>query len=132
MSKRAPQIKSRAIEPLRFKGVSKAARELLAASGETERFEFKRDASAVKKVLVAAANWVALDPATREKVTLLVGVDEEKGPGTGLVTGKIVGLSDLDKSIDAIQQYCASTRPVSCRASNYRREHGHIETVSAS
>ena len=51
------------VEQLRFTEVSAAARRLLAAEGESGRFEFKRTSDAVKPdVLVAAANWVALSP----------------------------------------------------------------------
>ena len=53
---------------LRYQRSSQVARDMLKAEGESGRFEFKRNAAAVKpEVLVAAANWVALDT-TRQKV----------------------------------------------------------------
>lgn len=98
--------------PLRYQRVSKAAVTLLRTEGESGRFEFKQTAAAVgPKVLVAAANWVALDP-TREQVTLLVGVVEDKDPVTGLVKGRIVGVPDLDKAIATIQNYARDTQPI--------------------
>jgi hypothetical protein len=101
------------VERLRYASVSATAKRMLAAEGESGRFEFKQTSDAVKpSVLVAAANWVALDP-SRESVTVLVGVAESKHPDTGLVTGEVIGLvGDLDKHIDRIQQYSRSTFPV--------------------
>lgn len=95
----------------RYTQVSARARRLLDAGGESGRFEFKRDAKAVKaEVLVAAANWAALNP-DKQKVTLLVGVDEHADPETGVVTGKVVGLKDLHKDSETIQNYVRDTHP---------------------
>ncbi|NMN99869.1 hypothetical protein HH308_01400 [Gordonia sp. TBRC 11910] len=91
--------------------MSEEARELLDTEGESGRFEFKRDAAAVKAtVLVAAANWVASDRA-REMVTLLVGVDEVEDATTGLARGQIRGLPDLHQSIERIQNVVGDTLP---------------------
>jgi hypothetical protein len=79
---------------LRYQGVSKAARKILLSAGEAERFEFKRTADAVSaKVLVAAANAVALEDSPDGAVTILVGVEEREDDKTGLVTGEVVGIS---------------------------------------
>lgn len=101
------------IEPSRYQRPSKAALNMLSAEGESGRFEFKRNAKATDaQVLVAAANWVALDP-SRSKVTILVGVDEKTDPTTGLVTGEVVGLQgDLHKHVETIQNFCRETHPV--------------------
>lgn len=100
-------------EPTRYQQISAAAARLLATEGESGRFEFKRSSEAVKPdVLVAAANWVALDP-ERDSVTLLVGVDEVQDPATGLVTGHVRGLTgQLSTHVDRIQQYVRNTDPV--------------------
>ena len=102
-------------EQLRYQRPSKAALDMLSAEGESGRFEFKRNAESVKSsVLVAAANWVALSPQTRDKVTLLVGVDEERsainyrardGQGRG-------DSGDLHRHIEKIQNNCRDTFPV--------------------
>lgn len=96
----------------RYSKVSEAARRVLDAGGESGRFEFKRDAKAVSStVLVAAANWVALNP-DEEQATLLVGVDERANPKTGVVTGKVVGLpGNLHKHVETIQNYVRDTHP---------------------
>lgn len=100
-------------ELLRYQQVSKTARSMLDAEGESGRFEFKQDAAAVEPdVLVAAANWVALAPGRRDKVTLLVGVMEHEDPVTGLVTGKVLGVKNLDKARHSIQSRCGEIRPV--------------------
>lgn len=101
-------------EPLRYAQVSRAARTLLRTEGESGRFEFKRDSKVVDQtVLVAAANWVALEP-SRSHVTILVGVDEVLDAETGLTTGKPVGLSgsDLALHMRRIQDYARTTLPV--------------------
>jgi hypothetical protein len=93
--------------------VSETARTLLDTEGESARFEFKRRVDAASPtVLVAAANWVALEPGNRDKVTLLVGVDEDPDDATGLVKGKIVGLKDLERAATTIQNYARETKPV--------------------
>lgn len=98
----------------RYQQPSAIAREMLKTQGESERCEFKRTAAAVNAtVLVAAANWVALSPHTRDKVTVLVGVDENTDPATGLVSGQVVGLKgDLHKHVETIQNHCRDTHPV--------------------
>lgn len=100
-------------EPLRFAQVSDVAAELLRTEGESGRFEFKRTAKALdQSVLVAAANWVALDP-ERSKVTILVGVDEDLDPTSGLTRGKPVGLpGDLSLQVRRIQDHARTTLPV--------------------
>ncbi|GAB3265009.1 hypothetical protein GCM10027425_30270 [Alteromonas gracilis] len=101
-------------ERLRFQKVSAAARSILSSQGESGRFEFKQTSKAVDStVLVAAANWVALDSA-REKVTILAGVAEIVHPETGLTSGKPVGLSgsDLAVHVRRIQDYGRATLPV--------------------
>lgn len=107
---------------LRYQGVSKAARTILVSAGEGERFEFKRTADAVSaKVLVAAANAVALEGAPDGAVTILVGVDEREDEKTGLVTGEVVGVSaggdpddrdGLERAKSKIRSRASSTRPV--------------------
>jgi hypothetical protein len=64
-------------------------------------------------VLVAAANWVSLEP-SRTEVTILAGVAEVTDPVTGLTTGKPVGLpgNDLAVHIRRIQDYARATLPV--------------------
>lgn len=100
-------------EPLRYQQVSRAARELLDSEGESGRFEFKQIAKAVRpEVLCAAANWVALQRGAVTEVTLLVGVGEIKNPETGLVTGDVIGLNDLEKAVETIQNSVRETRPV--------------------
>lgn len=92
--------------------MSGTARTLLQTEGESGRFEFKRQASAVKdEVLVAAANAVLLDDLSEPYVTLLVGVDEVKDEVTGMVTGLVVGIDDLEVAADAIRQRAGRTRP---------------------
>ena len=101
-------------EPVRYASVSKAARQVLRTQGESGRFEFKSDSKAVSaSVLVAAANWVALD-AGRDHVTLLVGVEEVLDQETGLTTGRPVRMSgaDLSTHVRRIQDVAATTRPV--------------------
>lgn len=101
-------------EPVRYQGVSAAARRILQTQGESGRFEFKADSHAANaNVLVAAANWVALS-VSDDPVTVLVGVEEVTDPSTGLTTGRPVGLrgNDLSVHVRRIQDYAASTRPV--------------------
>ncbi|KDP06512.1 hypothetical protein MAV101_11240 [Mycobacterium avium subsp. hominissuis 101] len=86
---------------------------MLNTEGESGRFEFKQTARSVKpEVLCAAANWVALERGGVAEVTLLVGVGEVKNPQTGLVTGDILGLSDLESAVQTIQNSVRETRPV--------------------
>lgn len=99
---------------LRFQRVSAAARKMLTREGESGRFEFKQTSKAVDSaVLVAAANWVSLEP-SRTQVTILAGVAEVTDPETGLTTGKPVGLAgnDLAVHIRRIQDYARATLPV--------------------
>jgi len=101
-------------EPVRHTQVSAAARKLLATEGESGRFEFKETSKAVDaSVLVAAANWVALEP-SRSHVTILAGVAEVVDAETGLTTGKPVGLAGNDMAVHArrIQDYARATLPV--------------------
>lgn len=101
-------------EPVRYASVSGAARRILSSQGESGRFEFKSDSKAVSaSVLVAAANWVALEP-TRDQVTILVGVEEVRNEETGLTTGRPVRMSgnDLSTHVRRIQDVAATTRPV--------------------
>ncbi len=101
-------------EPVRYSGVSKVARQILGTQGESGRFEFKANSKAVEvPVLVAAANWVALEP-DRDHVTLLVGVAEVLDEETGLTTGRPVRMSgaDLSTHVRRIQSVAATTRPV--------------------
>ncbi len=99
---------------LRYRRVSAVARRLLSREGESGRFEFKQTSKAVdSSVLVAAANWVSLEP-SRTEVTILAGVAEVTDPVTGLTTGKPVGLpgNDLAVHIRRIQDYARATLPV--------------------
>lgn len=110
---------------LRYQGVSKAGKTILASASEAERFEFKRTADAVSaKVLVAAANAVALEGAADGAVTILVGVDEREDANTGLVTGEVVGVSrgggpddrdGLERAKQKIRSRASSTLPVPIR-----------------
>ena len=102
------------IERLRYEGVSAAARRILTHEGESGRFEFKQTSKVVEPaVLVAAANWVALEP-TRDVVTILAGVAEVVDDGTGLTRGQPVGLpgNDLSHHVRRIQDYARATLPV--------------------
>lgn len=101
------------VEQLRYTAVSAAARRLLAAEGESGRFEFKRTSEAVKPdVLVAAANWVALSP-DLEQVTILVGVAEVTDPATALTTGTVTGLKGpLAGHIERVNNQAKNTFPV--------------------
>lgn len=102
------------VEPLRYPGISDTSRVLLDTEGESGRFEFKRDSKALDQtVLVAAANWVALEP-KRTHVTILVGIDEVVDQATGLTTGTPIGLPGQDLSVHArrIQSYAHTTLPV--------------------
>jgi predicted HTH transcriptional regulator len=84
---------------------------MLETAGEADRFEFKREPQAVKAdVLVAAANACVIEGIAQ--VTILVGVEEQQDPNTGLVTGRIVGLRDLETARSTITQAGATTRPV--------------------
>jgi hypothetical protein len=101
-------------EPVRYARVSAAARRIMKTQGESGRFEFKSDSKAVSaSVLVAAANWVALEP-SRDHVTILVGVEEVRDEETGLTTGRPVRMSgnDLSTHVRRIQDFAAATRPV--------------------
>lgn len=101
-------------EPVRYAQVSGAARRIMKTQGESGRFEFKSDSKAVSaSVLVAAANWVALEP-SRDHVTILVGVEEVRDEDTGLTTGRPVRMSgnDLSTHVRRIQDFAAATRPV--------------------
>ena len=64
-------------------------------------------------MLVAAANWVVLNP-SHDYVTILVGVEEVLDEETGLTTGRPVRLSgnDLSTHVRRIQDYASTTRPV--------------------
>lgn len=100
------------VERLRYDDVSETAQSMLDAEGESGRFEFKQEASAVDPaVLVAAANWVAREP-SREKVVLLVGVKEHEDPATGLVTGEVIGVKSIDQAKHSIRSRCSETKPV--------------------
>lgn len=110
----APSESTSGLERLRYQGVSAAARKILTSEGESGRFEFKQTSKAVDStVLVAAANWVALEPA-RTQVTILAGVAEIVDPETGLTTGRPVGLggSDLAVHVRRVQDYARATLPV--------------------
>lgn len=101
-------------ERLRYEGVSAAAQRILTHEGESGRFEFKQTSKVVEPaVLVAAANWVALEP-TRDVVTILVGVAEVVDEETGLTRGQPVGLpgNDLSHHVRRIQDYARATLPV--------------------
>ncbi len=98
--------------PSRYPNVSAEAK-LMLDVGESGRYEFKEDASAVSpRVLAALANWVALDDA-REVAHVLVGVKEIEDPGSGLVSGRPCGLPQgLDRVVARIQDVSSKTRPV--------------------
>lgn len=100
-----------AARPTRHRSISKDASQLLEI-GESGRCEFKRDANAVKSsTLAALANWVALD-ANRQVAHLLVGVDEKTDDETGLVSGSLYGLDDLDKAVSRLQDIATKTWPI--------------------
>lgn len=110
----APTGSKKSAARLRYQGISAAARRILSREGESGRFEFKQTSKAVDStVLVAAANWVALE-SSRNQVTILAGVAEVVDPHTGLTTGKPVGLSgsDLAVHIRRVQDYARATLPV--------------------
>lgn len=92
--------------------MSATARRILAL-GESDRYEFKRDADVVTpKLLAALANWVALDPG-RDVAHLLIGVEEIEDRNTGLVHGRPCGLpKGLDKAVARIQDMASKTRPI--------------------
>lgn len=100
------------LQPSRFKKVSPAAKDILAL-GESDRYEFKRDAEVVTpKLLAALANWVSLDP-TRDAAHLLVGVEEVEDKDSGLVYGRPFGLpKGLDKAVARVQDMASKTRPL--------------------
>jgi hypothetical protein len=84
---------------------------MLETAGEADRFEFKSEPQAVRPdVLVAAANACVIEGIPQ--VTILVGVEEQQDPATGLVTGRIIGLRNLEKARDQITQWGAQTLPV--------------------
>ncbi|MEU8820564.1 hypothetical protein [Actinoplanes sp. NPDC048796] len=108
---------------LRYQDVSAEARELLASEGESDRFEFKEKADAVKgKVLVAAANAVVLERIASGYVTILVGVKEVADELTGVVRGEVIGLTgmndskarraSIEKARQSIQSTAAETYPI--------------------
>ena len=101
-------------KPLRYASISSEARRILDTHGESGRFEFKADSKAASAtVLVAAANWAALDP-SRDHVTILVGVEEVLDEESGLTTGRPLRLigNDLSTHVRRIQSFAATTRPV--------------------
>ena len=96
--------------------MSSESRQLLGTEGESGRFEFKRNARAVSTdVLVAAANTVVLDRVPAGHITVLVGVDEEENPMTGLVTGNVVGIDNLERARGLVTARASSTLPVPVR-----------------
>lgn len=96
----------------RYQGLSAETQRILDQEGETGRFEFKQDAeNGVKvSVLVAAANAAALEGIP--SVTILVGVEEREYEETGVVTGHVVGLRDLERAKELITGRGRSVRPV--------------------
>ena len=108
---------------LRFKRLSAETQRLLATEGESGRFEFKENETAVNSgVLTAAANAVLLDGIEQGYVTILVGGQEVEDSETGVVTGNVVGISNhgtsaarkrsLEKAKEKIQGKASSVRPV--------------------
>jgi len=96
---------------LRFDRLSGVTRQLLHTEGESGRFEFKRNADAVgTSVLVAAANGAALEGLG--SVTILVGVDERRDPSSGVVTGEVVGLDDLERARGRVTDRGSKTKPI--------------------
>lgn len=96
---------------LRYQRLSGPTQTLLRTEGESERFEFKQNAVAVKQqVLVAAANAAVLEHLP--KVTILVGVQERVDETTGAVSGEVIGLGDIDRSTETITAYGRDTYPV--------------------
>lgn len=96
---------------LRYKRLSGSTQGLLRTEGESGRFEFKQTAEAAKQdVLVAAANAAALEHLT--SVTILVGVGERVDETTGAVSGEVLGLQDIDRSVEKITNYGQDTWPV--------------------
>lgn len=94
----------------RYQGISADAQHLL-SMGESSFVEFKRDDGAVRpSVLAALANTAALSP--DGVAHLLVGVEENKDPLSGLVTGVPFGLPDLEKAVARLQDRARTTCPV--------------------
>ena len=83
------------------------------AAGESGRFEFKRDAEAVKpSTLATLANWVALSDDV-DVAHILIGVDEVTDEGTGLVSGRIRGLPNgLVRAVARLNDLASTTMPV--------------------
>lgn len=117
-----PEVR-RPARRLRYQNISVEARELLASEGESDRFEFKEKADAVKaKVLVAAANAVVLERIAGGYVTILVGVKEVADELTGVVRGEVIGLTrmnnsqarkaSIEKARQSIQSTAAETYPI--------------------
>lgn len=105
------------VERLRYQRMSSESRKLLSTEGESGRFEFKRNADAVSTdVLIVAANTVVLDRVPAGHITVLVGVDEEEDSITGLVTGKVVGVDNLERARGLVTARARSTLPVPVRA----------------
>lgn len=105
------------MQRLRYQRLSSESRSLLGTEGESGRFEFKRNAEAVSTdVLVAAANTVVLDRIPAGHITVLVGVDEDEDPMTGLVTGNVVGVGNLERARGLVTARARSTLPVPVRA----------------
>jgi hypothetical protein len=95
----------------RYPGLSPATQQILRRQGEAGRFEFKQNADGVKvSVLVAAANAAALD--RLPSVTILVGVAEQEDEATGVITGLVVGLPDLERAKQRVTGLARSVKPV--------------------
>ena len=95
----------------RYPRLAEATRRLLRTQGEVGRFEFKQTSEAVtSKVLVAAANAAALEGI--DHVMILVGVGERQDRVTGVVTGEVVGLSNVEQAKQRITSAAVRTRPV--------------------
>lgn len=92
-------------------GADTGSEAILGRSGEAGRFEFKSDERAVTpKVLVAAANACIIE--RLESVTILLGVSEDQDHSTGAVTGRVVGISTVDRIKGQLRARARSTGPV--------------------
>lgn len=92
-------------------GADTGSEAILGRSGEAGRFEFKSDERAVTpKVLVAAANACIIE--RLESVTILLGVSEGQDHSTGAVTGRVVGISTVDRIKGQLRARARPTGPV--------------------
>lgn len=95
-----PQDPKSLIAPVRFKGCQQSGTRTARRVRRDGVIRVQTRRQRGETPSPRSANCVALVPSDRDKVTLLVVVDEVKSPDPGLVSDKVVGLADLDRQQD--------------------------------